>query len=88
MLIAIRSTIASFFVKILFGILIASFAVWGVGDICRGGFRADSEAATVGDLPITLQTLGREFQNELNRMQRNFGTELSRDQARALADQV
>lgn len=84
MLIAIRSTVASFFMKILFGILIASFAVWGVGDIFRGGFQADSEAATVGDLPITLQTLDREFQNELNRMQRNFGTELNRDQARAL----
>ncbi len=84
MLIAIRSTIASFFVKILFGILIASFAVWGVGDIFRGGFRGDTEAAVVGDLPITLQALEREFQDELERMQRNFGTELDRGQARAL----
>ncbi len=84
MLVAIRSFARSFVMKILFGVLIASFAVWGVGDIFRGGFRGDNEAATVGDFPITLQTLEREFQNELNRMQRRFGTELDRDQARAL----
>ena len=84
MLQAIRKQTKSWLVGILFGLLILSFAIWGIGDIFRGGFRADSEVATVGDMPISLQTLEREFQNELNRMQRNFGTELNRDQARAL----
>jgi len=84
MLIAIRSTVASFFMKILFGILIASFAVWGIGDIFRTGFQGDTDAATVGDQPVTLQALRSEFENELNRLQQNLGTELDREQARAL----
>ena len=84
MLIAIRSTVASWSIKILFGVLIASFAVWGVGDIFRGGFQADTEVAEVGDLSITLKRLDRAFRREMARIAPAFGGEFDRNQARAL----
>ena len=46
MLQALRSTVGSWIVKILFVLLILSFGVWGIGDISRG--RTDTTAAEVG----------------------------------------
>ena len=56
MLTAIREKASSLVVKILFGFLVASFAVWGIGDIFRGGGHA-SPAIEVGDIAISPQTL-------------------------------
>jgi hypothetical protein len=42
MLQALRSTVGSWIVKILFVLLILSFGVWGIGDIFRG--RTDTTA--------------------------------------------
>ena len=41
MLQALRSTVGSWIVKILFVLLILSFGVWGIGDIFRG--RTDTD---------------------------------------------
>ena len=38
----IRSKVTSIFIKVLFGILILSFAIWGIGDIFMGN--RDGEA--------------------------------------------
>lgn len=49
MLQLIRSKVSSIFIKALFGVLVVSFAIWGIGDIFLGspGGRA---AVTVGDV--------------------------------------
>ena len=83
MLAFIRSKVASIFAKILFFLLIASFAVWGVGDIFRGGqYSVDSPVGEVGDLPIGWAALDREFMREINRMRRYLGNDLDRERAR------
>ena len=44
----IRSKVTSIFIKVLFGILILSFAIWGIGDIFLGN--RDGEAViSIGD---------------------------------------
>jgi peptidyl-prolyl cis-trans isomerase D len=84
MLATIRSTVATWFVKILFGVLIASFAVWGIGDIFRGGYSAQTEVAEVGSVAISRQALDREFRREVDRVRQAFGGDLDLQQARSL----
>lgn len=74
---------------ILFGLLIASFAVWGIGDIFRGGGRVRA-VAEVGDRKITDQEFSRTLSRELNRLSNRLGQRIDMEQARALGlpDQV
>ncbi|MFC7332056.1 peptidylprolyl isomerase [Rhodocista pekingensis] len=80
MLQAIRSTAGSWIAKILFILLIASFAVWGIGDFTRGLGR---HVAEVGDVQITPQELDQEFRDEVTRLRRVMGADLTSEQARA-----
>ncbi|HEX2552385.1 MAG TPA: SurA N-terminal domain-containing protein [Microvirga sp.] len=73
----IGKTLAS----ILFVILIASFAVWGIGDIFRGG--PQNTVARVGDTEITIEQFRTAYQNEIQRLSRQFGRNLTSEQARA-----
>jgi peptidyl-prolyl cis-trans isomerase D len=83
MLEAIRKRSASIMVKILFGLLILSFAAWGIGDIFRG--RAGSRVlATVGDVDITPEQFSAEYQREMRNLQIRLGTAFDNDQARAM----
>jgi peptidyl-prolyl cis-trans isomerase D len=83
-----RSKAAGLVVKILFAILILSFAVWGIGDYAflRQG---DPTALRVGSTTITASALGQEYRNELERLRRAFG-QLDPEMARqfGLIDQV
>jgi len=74
---------------VLFGLLIASFAIWGIGDIFRGGGRVRA-VAEVGDRKITDQEFSRTLTRELNRLSNRLGQRLDMEQARALGlpDQV
>ena len=74
---------------ILFGMLIASFAVWGIGDIFRTPAQVRA-VAEVGEQPIHQQDYARALRREINRIGRRFGAQLEIDQARALGipDQV
>lgn len=74
---------------VLFGLLIASFAVWGIGDIFRGGGRVRA-VAEVGSQKITDQEFSRTLSRELNRLSNRLGQRLDMEQARALGlpDQV
>lgn len=82
MLNAMRKRVSSFFVTILMGLLIASFAIWGIGDVFR--FGAGNAIATVGETNITPQAYAREFQNEVSRWQQRFGSEFTVSQAREI----
>jgi peptidyl-prolyl cis-trans isomerase D len=82
MLQALRSTVGSWIVKILFVLLILSFGVWGIGDIFRG--RTDTTAAEVGDVKISTVELDNAFRQEVNRLRQMLGGQIDAEQAKAL----
>ncbi len=73
----------------LFGMLIASFAVWGIGDIFRGRSQVRS-VAEVGAQSILQQDYARALSRAIERLAARFGGRLNMDQARAfgIPDQV
>jgi peptidyl-prolyl cis-trans isomerase D len=78
MLSTMRKTANGFFVKILIGVLILSFAVWGIGDIFRS--TADNSVATVGSEKITAQ----QYYSRLNTLRANMGEFFSVDMLKSL----
>jgi peptidyl-prolyl cis-trans isomerase D len=79
MLAGIRKGLNSFLVMALLGILIASFAIWGVGDVFR---TPTLTVAQVGDTEIGANEFLREFEARVNSFRLQFGGEFDRQQAR------
>ncbi len=79
----IRSYAASWVVKILFFLLILSFAVWGIGDVFRLQ-RQGGAPVTVGDVEIGREVIARQFDGLVRSMQPLFNNRLDRDQARQI----
>lgn len=79
---ATKTWLGKLVVAVLFGFLILSFAIWGVGDIFRGGAR--TTVATVGKTEITVEQMRSEYQNEIQRLSRHLRQTITPDQARAL----
>jgi peptidyl-prolyl cis-trans isomerase D len=73
---------------ILMGLIILSFAIWGIGDIFRG-FGANS-LAQVGSVEIGADTYRNAYQNELQTMQRAEHRNITNEEAHqyGLDDQV
>jgi peptidyl-prolyl cis-trans isomerase D len=73
----------------IFGVLIASFAVWGIGDVFRAS-QPDAPVATVGDIEIGQREFSRSLTREVNRLSARLGSRFDIEQARALGvvDQV
>ncbi len=65
MLHALRQSAGSLPAKIFFGALVASFAVWGIGDVFRGGGRIDA-VAEIGDSQISSVEFSNSFRRQLN----------------------
>ncbi len=83
MLNSLRRHATGWVAKVLFGILVLSFAVWGIGDI----FRVPTGGGTVADVAgttITVQEVSREFDNRVARMQEQFGATFDRRAAASL----
>src|SRR6266851_3377603 len=72
MLQAIRSKATSFIVKILFGVLVISFAIWGIGDIFRNR-AADTTIATVGSRKIDQRQLVQAINEDSEQLRGMFG---------------
>lgn len=89
MLMQIRKPVAKVITFALFSMLIASFAIWGIGDIFRGPGR-NTSVAEVGDTRIEQSEFTRILSREINRLSASFGGRLDFEQARALGivDQV
>jgi peptidyl-prolyl cis-trans isomerase D len=88
MLQAIRSKTAGIVVKILFIVLVASFAVWGIGDYAFLR-RGEQVAIRVGDAKITPEQLSIEYRREVDRLRRSFGQfDLEMAKQIGLIDQV
>ncbi|MEQ8490370.1 MAG: peptidyl-prolyl cis-trans isomerase [Marinovum algicola] len=80
MLQSLRSHTKGWLAGILFALLIASFALWGIGDI----FRAPSATTTaiyVGDEEISSGHVFEAFERNLERFNQQVGTPLAREEA-------
>lgn len=77
-----RSWLGKAIVAVLFGFLIVSFAIWGIGDIFRGSVR--TTVATVGKTDISAEAFRTAYQNELQRLMRQTRQSITPERARAL----
>jgi peptidyl-prolyl cis-trans isomerase D len=88
MLQALRNQASSWLIKALLGLLILSFAVWGINDVFLG--ERDPVVVTVGDVQMTRSQVNDEIRDEMNRLQPLFGGRLNRAEAdrMGITDQV
>ncbi|MDJ0942098.1 MAG: peptidyl-prolyl cis-trans isomerase [Kiloniellales bacterium] len=89
MLNSLRKTGAKIVTFILFGLLILSFAVWGIGDIVRGP-ALSSSVIQVGDTQVPREDFDRALRQSMDRIQQMLGQPMDMRQARSfgLVDQV
>src|SRR5215469_3276238 len=83
MLQAIRSKAGSFIVKLLFGLLILTFGIWGIGDIFRTR-SSDTAIATVGAHVIRADELQTALRRALEQLSARFGSSIDLQQAKQL----
>jgi len=65
------------------GVLVVSFAIWGIADIFRGGF-GQNEVATIGGSSISIDQFRQFYNDRLQQLSRQTGRVISPGQARAL----
>ena len=80
MLDAMRRGAGTWIVKSFLGVLVLSFAAWGIGDIFR--ISPDTAVATVGDVEISQTAFTEAFNRDLAQLQRRFGGNIDAEQAR------
>ncbi|MCA3645651.1 MAG: SurA N-terminal domain-containing protein [Methylobacterium sp.] len=85
MMTAIRSAASNWLgrvvLTVVMGLLIVSFAIWGIGDIFRGG--STRNVATVGKEVITAEAYRNAFNTELQNLQRRIRRPVTTAEARA-----
>src|SRR6201989_3296 len=64
------------------GVLVISFAIWGIGDIFRGF--GQNAVAEIGGTEISIDQFRQYYSDRLQQMGRQMGRPISPDQARAL----
>jgi peptidyl-prolyl cis-trans isomerase D len=79
----LRRSSGSLIARILFALLVISFAAWGIGDFLTPG-RQDNVVATVGDASISAAEVERQAEGEIRRLREMLGARFDREQARAL----
>ncbi len=77
-----QSWLGKLIVSVLFGFLILSFAIWGIGDIFRGGYGRNT-VASVGSTDISLEAVRTAYQNEIQRLTREQRRAITPAEARA-----
>jgi peptidyl-prolyl cis-trans isomerase D len=78
MLQALREKASSWVIKILLGLLIVAFAIWGINDVFLG--ERDPAVAKVGSVKIARSQVDEALRNELNRLRPVLGN-IDRDAA-------
>ncbi|NWH08919.1 MAG: SurA N-terminal domain-containing protein [Alphaproteobacteria bacterium] len=81
MLTQLRDASKSWVAAVLIGLLVLSFAIWGINDIFSG--RSYVGLASVGDEEISDAEFHAEFQRRVNQLQRQAGAQFTLAQARA-----
>ena len=79
----LRNGVRSWYFKALLGLLVISFAIFGVGDIFQGGLRSGA-VIEAGNVEISAVELGETFRRQLNALSRRLGSDISTEQARQL----
>ncbi len=79
---ALRQGAKGWVAKVLLGLLIASFAVWGITDVFRGFQNAD--LVTVGEQKISSETFRRDLNLSIQQFKNQTGTTLTLEDARKL----
>lgn len=82
MLDLLRRGVKTWVAKALFGLLVVSFAVWGIGDVFSGGL--SSSVATVGDTKIPAERFANALNRETRETSQRFGQPLDSGMVRAL----
>lgn len=82
MLDKMRGAAKSWVAKVLMGLLVLSFGIWGIADVFR--FSSTSALATVGDQDISAQNFTESYRNWLQNYQRQSGQTITPEQARLL----
>ena len=81
MLTWLRGKSGSLMVKLLLGLLVVSFAVWGIsGQILTG---VGNHVLAVGDTRVQVNEYRLAYDRQLQLLSQQFGTRISREQARA-----
>lgn len=81
MLNALRKSASTWVAKVLIGLLVLSFAIWGVNDFVGGINR--TTIATVGDTTVSAERFDRALSIEISRLQRQIQQPVSLTQATA-----
>ncbi|HZH52232.1 MAG TPA: peptidyl-prolyl cis-trans isomerase [Microvirga sp.] len=76
-----QTLVGKIIATVFFGALIVSFAIWGIGDIFRA--TPQTTVAKVGDTEISIDQVRNAYNNELQRLGRQFRTVITPQQARA-----
>ncbi|MGE3876384.1 MAG: SurA N-terminal domain-containing protein [Parvibaculaceae bacterium] len=82
MLDKMRGAAKSWVAKVLMGLLVVSFGIWGIADVFR--FSSVSALATVGDQDISVQAFTDNYRIFLQNYQRQTGQTITQEQARLL----
>lgn len=83
MLDSLRSAAQSWIAKLLLGLLVLSFAIWGISDVFRGGM-AGNAALTAGDSEVSATDYRFAYEQQLMRLSQQFRQRLTREQAKAI----
>lgn len=81
MLLAIRSNVGSWIVKILMGLLILAFAAWGLEDLFSEPEIGETVVAEVGSREIQLSEVDNRLRLRIANLQQVFGPEFDQRQA-------
>ena len=81
MLDSLRKYATSWIAQLLMGILVLSFAVWGINDVFNGF--GSNDVATVGSSSITAADFQRDYDLAVQTLSRQLGQALTPEQARA-----
>ncbi|MBN9045854.1 MAG: peptidyl-prolyl cis-trans isomerase [Rhizobiales bacterium] len=83
MLDSLRSAAQSWIAKLLLGVLVVSFGIWGVADVFRSGTTSNA-ALTSGSSEVTASDYRFAYEQQMMRLSQQFRQRLTRDQAKAL----
>lgn len=84
MLNQMRRGVTNLFTKLLLGLLVIAFAVWGIGDIAFRQNQAGGPIATVGKTQLTAEEFRQAYEDEVQSVARRLGRKLTPEQGKLL----
>ncbi|KXF77354.1 peptidylprolyl isomerase [Paramesorhizobium deserti] len=83
MLDSLRDAARSWVAKLLLGVLVLSFAVWGIADVFRGGLSSNA-VLSAGRSEVSTTEFRLAYDRQLQFLSQRFNQRLTREQAQAL----